>query len=837
MKLKIKNFLGVCGVAFGLTAMTGCETDAEEAKSDSKQPETATAAATNPASANVAAASEAIASPATDVATVSGTNSTVLVAGNGTNTADITIVKTIPPTPPENLKMSKAAQEVVRLAQSGVSDTVILLFVEKSSDKFNLDADDIVYLNDIGVSSDVVAAMLTHDGVSPEMQGALTNRTDLAVAAPAAPPTNALPAQPGPLQYQVSSNYIANGTQPAVAYDSNAAAQQQVAVVQPSPVVVQQPVVVESPAVTYSYFYSSLSPYGSWAYITDYGWCWQPTIAVSYGGWRPYAHGGRWLYSDAGWYWHSDYSWGWAPFHYGRWFCAPRVGWVWSPDYTWGPSWVTWRRSGDYCGWAPLPPHCYVRPGVGFTYWNHNVGFSFNFGLGYDHYTFVHAGHFTDHHPIRHVVPTERTANIYRNSTVVNNYIVGNNNTIINNGINRDYVASHTRSEIPRVSVREEPRAGRTIPADRVQRAGNDLVVYRPTAPSARAEAAVRQHQESLIRPSASSGFAATPSTASRPSNSSAIGSRSEIERRNATSTSAGSRSEAIRPQVAHTEAPTFARPQPIRPEPEKPVVRAPLTARSPASVPSISSRPSTSGSIPPRQEAFNPPSRSVTPNVPTTIRPSYGAADNRPSVTTSVPSNLGAHSTATANIPPHNEVVRNNVQTPTVSQPAQVLNPQTSANRPSINRPSLNTPPNNGTPVPRYTPQPGASVAPQPIRPSNQSPINNTWQASPSHSTSIGRSESFGSSRPSVSTIERPQISTPSVSVPSPSLPQRVESPRVVTPSAPAGGGQIRSVPSQGAQVRPTPSAPASRPAPAPQQSQSSGNRSEGRGRLEIGR
>jgi hypothetical protein len=847
----MKNFLGVCGATLCLSLAAGCQTDAaEEAAPESKPAEAVTAPVTNVPAGPATVANQAVATPIqTNDGAPNLTNAATLVSTNGTNTAEITIVKTIPPAPPENLKMSKAAQEVVRLAQSGVSDAVILLFVEKAADKFNLDADDIVYMNDIGVSSDVVAAMLAHDGVSPDVQNALTNKIDVADA-PTAPATNSLSGQPGPVQYQVSSNYIANGSQPAAVYDPNAvaAAPQPVTVVQQTPtIVVQQPVVVEDPAVSYSYFYSSLSPYGSWAYITDYGWCWQPTIAVSYAGWRPYAHGGRWLYSDAGWYWQSSYSWGWAPFHYGRWFCAPRVGWVWTPDYTWGPSWVTWRRAGDYCGWAPLPPHSYVRPGVGFTYWDHNVGFSFNFGLGHDHFTFVPARHFTDHHPIRHVVPTERTSNIYRNSTVVNNYIVGNNNTVINNGISRDYVASHTRSEIPKVSVREEPRAGRTIPADRVQRAGNELVVYRPTAPSVRAEAAVRERQESLIRPrvsgtSPSSGLAVTPS---RPGTSSTTASRSEIERRNITTS--GTRSEAVRPQVARTETPVFARPQPIRPEPEKPVMRAPLTAQSTPAVnqrispqtPLISSRPATSGSISGRQEAFNTPSRSVTPNVSPTVRPSYGAVDNRPVAAPSTPSNLGARpsiGSSTPGIPPHNEVARNNVQTPTVSQPAQILNPQTPVNRPSLNnRPSVNTTPNNNTTtIPRYTPQPGASVAPQPIRPNNAYPVNNNWQASPPPSTSVGRSESFGNSRPSVSAVERPQISTPSISTPTPSLPQRIESPRSVAPSPPAGGGQVRSTPPQGAQVRPAPSAPAS----APQQShQNSGNRSENRGRLEIGR
>ena len=37
-------------------------------------------------------------------------------------------------------------------------------------------------------------------------------------------------------------------------------------------------------------------------------------------------------------------------------FTMRAYGWCWAPDTVWGPSWVTWRYSGDYCGWAPLPP-------------------------------------------------------------------------------------------------------------------------------------------------------------------------------------------------------------------------------------------------------------------------------------------------------------------------------------------------------------------------------------------------------------------------------------------------------------------------------------------------
>ena len=110
-----------------------------------------------------------------------------------------------------------------------------------------------------------------------------------------------------------------------------------------------------------NYFYDTLAPYGTWVQVDGYGRCWQPLVVVSEPGWQPYCDRGHWVYTDAGWYWMSDYSWGWAPFHYGRWFHHERFGWVWTPDTVWGPSWVTWRYSDDYCGWAPLPPFTAYR--------------------------------------------------------------------------------------------------------------------------------------------------------------------------------------------------------------------------------------------------------------------------------------------------------------------------------------------------------------------------------------------------------------------------------------------------------------------------------------------
>ena len=134
--------------------------------------------------------------------------------------------------------------------------------------------------------------------------------------------------------------------------------------------------------VTINYFYDTLAPYGSWVNVDGYGRCWRPSVMVYNPGWQPYCDHGHWVYTDCGWYWYSDYSWGWAPFHYGRWFQHPHWGWCWTPDTVWGPSWVTWRYSNGYCGWAPLPPFAVYQAGVGFFYRGTAVSLGFDWGLG-----------------------------------------------------------------------------------------------------------------------------------------------------------------------------------------------------------------------------------------------------------------------------------------------------------------------------------------------------------------------------------------------------------------------------------------------------------------------
>jgi hypothetical protein len=200
---------------------------------------------------------------------------------------------------------------------------------------------------------------------------------------------------------------------------------------------------------------------------------------VANAGWQPYCDHGHWVYTDAGWYWISDYSWGWAPFHYGRWFHHARFGWCWAPDTIWGPSWVTWRYSDDFCGWAPLPPFTAYVSGIGFTYRGAAVAIDFNFGLGASLFTFVPTRNFCDPHPGRYRVQSRETAQIYNQTTVINNFNVDSHSrTFINSGIAPEKITAVTRTEIHPVAIRDT--TGSVARGEQLGRDGRTLVVNRP---------------------------------------------------------------------------------------------------------------------------------------------------------------------------------------------------------------------------------------------------------------------------------------------------------------------------------------------------------------------
>src|SRR5207247_9337105 len=66
------------------------------------------------------------------------------------------------PVPPADLKASPALVEVIKLAQAGVAEEVMLAYITNSPLTFHLSSDQIVYLNDLGVSTMVVTALIQH---------------------------------------------------------------------------------------------------------------------------------------------------------------------------------------------------------------------------------------------------------------------------------------------------------------------------------------------------------------------------------------------------------------------------------------------------------------------------------------------------------------------------------------------------------------------------------------------------------------------------------------------------------------------------------------------------
>ena len=326
----------------------------------------------------------------------------------------------IPPTMsagglPAGIPSGSALEQVFKLVQAGLDATVVKNYISNSSSAFNLDAEKIIALSDAGVSADIINAMMAHDknysAIPPTTESAPANNS---VAAPETTP----PAAP----------------------------------------------------VTVNYFYNNLSPYGNWVEVEGYGRCWRPTVVMYDSEWRPYCDRGHWVYTDHGWYWDSDYSWG-VTFHYGRWFRHDHFGWCWYPDTVWAPSWVTWRSSDAYCGWAPLPPFAEYRSGAGFFYRGASVSVGFDFGLGADYFTFLSVGRMCERHPRYYRENHERAAQIFSQTTIINNYNV-NRQTVVNNGIPVSRINTAVSRPIRTVAVAELPNAARQGWRSDVQHSG-----------------------------------------------------------------------------------------------------------------------------------------------------------------------------------------------------------------------------------------------------------------------------------------------------------------------------------------------------------------------------
>jgi hypothetical protein len=288
-------------------------------------------------------------------------------------------------------------QDVVKLAQAGVSDDIILSQIKNTGASYNLTADQIILLKNQGVSQPVIKALLSGSGAP----------TPATIPAPAAPPA-AVAVPP---------------TTPAPAVEVPTSA---------------------TPVPGLDGFQTQLAPYGTWIQVPGYGLCWQPAVAVTDLSWRPYFNQGHWIYTDTGWSWQSDYSWGGIVFHYGRW-SRFNAHWIWVPGYDWAPAWVCWREADGYCGWAPLPPSVTYQAGVGL-FFNGHLALDVDFGLDLDVFTFVAYDHFWDYNLHPFLLPHDRLEVVFRGSRVANGYRMDHGRFVIE-GLGHDHMTALTHHE------------------------------------------------------------------------------------------------------------------------------------------------------------------------------------------------------------------------------------------------------------------------------------------------------------------------------------------------------------------------------------------------------
>lgn len=167
-------------------------------------------------------------------------------------------------------QMSYGAQQVLKLEQAKVGDPTIIAYINNSQTSYGLNAEQIIYLRQQGVSEAVITAMLTQS--SP----AAAPAAQAPPAATASPPPATAPATPA-----ADPTIVTTVTAPpAVTY------------VQSSPTVYYYP----------DYDYPSYGCYG-WPVSVSLGWYWYG------GGWH---WGGGWH----GGYWHGGWNSGW---HGGGW--------------------------------------------------------------------------------------------------------------------------------------------------------------------------------------------------------------------------------------------------------------------------------------------------------------------------------------------------------------------------------------------------------------------------------------------------------------------------------------------------------------------------------------
>ena len=273
-------------------------------------------------------------------------------------------ISTAKPLPP-GVKLTAPAAEVLRLANSGVEESVMFAFVTNSTSTFNLGAEEIIYLTDLGVPSAVITAMIQRDQALKELSAN-------SAPAPGGPaPAEPAPSAPEPVPAPVPADMAPQPDYTAGEYAPPADS-------------------------TYATFYDSLAPYGTWVDVEGYGPCWQPTVVVINPGWQPYCE--------------------WRALGLYRLRLVLAVGllvglgaiplWPLVSAQSFGLVLGSRARfgvrpgcAGDMAGTIAAGRRCRrgpdTAPGVGLTFHGQHVSGSFGFGLGVNSFSFVEVSHFS----------------------------------------------------------------------------------------------------------------------------------------------------------------------------------------------------------------------------------------------------------------------------------------------------------------------------------------------------------------------------------------------------------------------------------------------------------
>jgi hypothetical protein len=256
-----------------------------------------------------------------------------------------------------------------------------------------------------------------------------------------------------------------------------------------------------TPAGSYNTFYTKLDSYGDWIETANYGYVFQPRQAQSRS-WRPYTDG-RWVYTDVGWTWVSEEPFGWATYHYGRWTRLRGVGWVWVPGDEWAPAWVSWRKSDNYVGWAPLPPEANFDRRSGIHNWSDNY-----YDIGPDQYCFVETRQFGASRVEGTIVPAEQNVTIVNQTTNVTN-ITYNNTTVVNQGPSYDELRTRTQQPIERLRLERETSINVNVGEPRAVVRGEAVVIPAPLIARAQPNERPRSVKQTITQTAVDLGWAA----------------------------------------------------------------------------------------------------------------------------------------------------------------------------------------------------------------------------------------------------------------------------------------------------------------------------------------